>query len=46
MTRVDVARSTSLTAPERFFKRAQEKIAAGHYSFSVDEKKTKDEKAP
>jgi hypothetical protein len=40
MTRVDAARSTSLTAPEHFFKKAQEKIAAGHYSFSVDEKRT------
>lgn len=44
MTRVDAARSTSLTAPERFFKNAQEKIAAGHYTFSVDEKKTEGEK--
>jgi hypothetical protein len=44
MTRVDAARSTSLTAPEHFFKKAQEKIAAGHYSFSVDEKKTDREK--
>jgi hypothetical protein len=44
MTRVDAARSTSLTAPERFFTKAREKIAAGHYSFSVDEKKTEREK--
>jgi alkylation response protein AidB-like acyl-CoA dehydrogenase len=44
MTRVDAARSTSLTAPERFFKKAQEKIAAGHYTFSVDEKKAEGEK--
>jgi len=44
MTQVDAARSTSLTAPERFFKKAQEKIAAGHYTFSVDEKKAEGEK--
>jgi hypothetical protein len=44
MTRVDAARSTSLTAPERFFKKAQEKIAAGHYTFSVDENKTEGKK--
>jgi hypothetical protein len=38
MQRVDAARSTSLTAPERFFKKAQEKIGAGHYDFTVDSK--------
>lgn len=36
MDRMDVARSTSITAPEKYFKRAQEKIAEGHYDFSVD----------
>ena len=30
--------------PSASFKKAQEKIAAGHYSFSVDEKKTEGEK--
>jgi len=38
MTRVDAARSTSLTAPERFFKKAQRKIQAGDYNFSIDSK--------
>lgn len=36
MSRMDEARSSSLTAPERFFKKAQEKIQAGHYDFAVD----------
>ena len=36
MDRMDVARSTSITAPEKYFKRAQKKIAEGHYDFSVD----------
>lgn len=40
MARMDAARSASLTAPERFFKRAQEKIKAGHYDFAVDQKAT------
>lgn len=38
MIRMDDARGASLTPPERFFKKAKEKIEAGHYSFSVDEK--------
>lgn len=38
MLRIDAARSNSLTAPERFFKKAQEKIKSGHYSFEVDER--------
>jgi hypothetical protein len=38
MARMDAVRSASLTAPERFFKRAQDKIKAGHYDFAVDQK--------
>ena len=38
MERLDAARSSSLTAPERFFRKAQAKILAGHYEFSVDQK--------
>lgn len=40
MDRMDVARADSITAPERFFKRAQRKIASGDYSFSVDQQNT------
>jgi hypothetical protein len=36
MKRMDAARSVSLTAPESFFRRAQEKIKAGHYDFTAD----------
>jgi len=36
MSQMDAARAASLTAPERFFRRAQKKIVAGHYDFSVD----------
>jgi hypothetical protein len=36
MTRMDAARAASLTPPERFFRKAQTKIAAGHYEFAVD----------
>ena len=36
--RMDGARSSSLTAPERFFKKAQAKIQSGHYDFGVDVK--------
>lgn len=36
MERMDAARSSSLTAPERFFKKAQAKIQSGHYNFGVD----------
>jgi hypothetical protein len=36
MDRMDAARAISLTAPERFFRRAQKKVAAGHYDFGVD----------
>ncbi len=38
MERLDTARSSSLTAPERFFEKAQTKISAGDYDFSVDQK--------
>jgi hypothetical protein len=38
MARMDDARSASLTAPERFFRRAQEKIRTGDYDFAVDQK--------
>jgi hypothetical protein len=36
MDRMDVARSSSVTPPERYFKAAQAKIKAGDYDFSVD----------
>lgn len=36
MDRMDAARASSLTAPERFFKKAQKKINDGHYDFGVD----------
>jgi hypothetical protein len=36
MARMDAARAASLTPPERFFKKAQAKIEAGHYDFAVD----------
>ncbi|WP_189521680.1 MULTISPECIES: SLATT domain-containing protein [unclassified Mesorhizobium] len=37
MDRLDAARSGSVTIPEWAFKRAQVKISAGHYDFSVDD---------
>jgi hypothetical protein len=36
MTRMDTARTSSLSAPERFFRKAQAKVAVGHYNFAVD----------
>jgi len=36
MARMDAVRSTSLTPPESFFKKARRKIMDGHYEFSVD----------
>jgi hypothetical protein len=36
---MDAARASSLTAPERFFRKAQKKIDAGHYDFTVDVQK-------
>lgn len=38
MDRMDGARSSSLTPPERFFEKARVKIQAGHYDFAVDTK--------
>jgi hypothetical protein len=38
MTRMDDARASSLTAPERFFRKARAKVDAGHYDFAVDAK--------
>jgi hypothetical protein len=40
MERMDAARAGSLTAPERFFKRAQKKISGGHYDFAADHRKS------
>lgn len=37
MNSMDEVRATSLTAPERFFKKAQDKIARGDYDFGVDQ---------
>ncbi len=42
MERMDAARATSLTAPERFFRKAQKKIAKGHYTFGIDGQKPDD----
>ena len=36
MGRMEEARATSITPPERCFKAARKKIAAGHYSFDID----------
>jgi hypothetical protein len=36
MDRMDIARSSSLIPPERFFLKARERIKAGHYDFEVD----------
>jgi hypothetical protein len=36
MGRMDAARVHSLTAPERFFKKARKKISSGHYDFAID----------
>ena len=36
MAQLDSARSASLTPPERYFKKAQAKIQAGDYDFSID----------
>jgi hypothetical protein len=37
MKQLETARTASTTPPERFFRSAQRKIKAGHYSFAVDE---------
>ena len=39
MLKMDDIRRASLTPPDRFFKKAQKKTAAGDYIFSVDEKR-------
>jgi hypothetical protein len=36
MDRLEVARQSSLTPPERFFRAARKKIKAGDYEFDVD----------
>ena len=36
MDRMDTARDSSLTPPERFFKKAQKKIKSGDYDFGAD----------
>lgn len=36
MDRMDVARSSSITPPERYFTAAQAKIKSGDYNFTVD----------
>jgi hypothetical protein len=36
MSRMDEARASSLTPPERFFKKTKKKIDAGHYEFIAD----------
>ena len=38
MVRMDATRSSSFIAPERFFKKAQNKIQTGHYDMNVDVK--------
>ena len=40
MLRMDEVRATSITPPERYFKAAQKKIAAGDYTFNVDQTDT------
>lgn len=44
MQRMDNARAASLTPPERFFKKAQQKQMAGDYDFAVDIKKPSEPK--
>jgi hypothetical protein len=39
MDQLDATRAASLTPPERFFRKGQRKIAAGHYNFQVDAQK-------
>jgi hypothetical protein len=36
MDRMDLARSASITPPEKYFRQAKAKIDAGHYNFDVD----------
>ena len=39
MTRMDDARGAGLTPPEHYFRKAQEKIAAGDYIFQLTKAK-------
>lgn len=39
MKRLELARGASVTPPERFFKKAQDKIKSGDYSFDSDAKR-------
>ena len=41
MERMDAARAGSLAAPERFFKKAQQKISGGHYDFAADQQNSR-----
>ena len=36
MDRMDVARSSSITPPQRYFDAARKQIEGGHYEFTVD----------
>jgi hypothetical protein len=36
MDRMEVARSSSITPPEKYFEAAQRKIRDGHYGFEID----------
>jgi hypothetical protein len=45
MARMDAARASSLSAPERFFRKAQVKVDAGHYDFAIDVMTGEDGKA-
>ncbi|MCH4061170.1 MAG: hypothetical protein LKE81_07025 [Acetobacter sp.] len=36
MDRMDAARNSSITAPQRYFKSARRQIEGGHYDFAVD----------
>ncbi|KAB0265136.1 hypothetical protein [Microvirga brassicacearum] len=46
MDRMDVARSSSITPPEKFFEAAQRKIKEGHYDFEIDLALHRDERSP
>lgn len=36
MDRMDIARSSSITPPQRYFEKARKQIEGGHYKFAVD----------
>ena len=42
MDQMEAARASSLIPPERFFRKAQRKIIAGHYQFTIDAHKDSD----